>query len=153
MRDYFVNLSTYFRTIQISFRAGETINLLPGFHAQAGSKFSATIASCSSVIQEGISSIKEQIIVQNPSISKESLNKETITVFPNPASGKISIQLPTTPKPAQLQLLDINGRILKNLTTSKSLIELELRPFPSGLYMVRYRTDMVFETIRLVVDK
>lgn len=78
-----------------------------------------------------------------------------LTLFPNPAHGKVTIQLPSIPSITTftLTVLDALGRTLRTQTTATSArTELDLAGLPAGLYAVRVQAAAATATQRLVVE-
>ncbi|MEM1327402.1 MAG: T9SS type A sorting domain-containing protein [Bacteroidota bacterium] len=86
----------------VSYQAGQSITLSPGFHAKSGSQFRASIASCSSSREE---------VIEN---RNEIFSDVELTIYPNPASDFLTIQFTTTSVPvAELSLYDSNGQVVQ----------------------------------------
>jgi hypothetical protein len=83
------------------------------------------------------------------------LRPESISLFPNPAHGRATVQLPAIPgaATATLTILDALGRTLRTQTTATSAnAELDLRGFAPGLYAVRLAAGTGSVMQRLVVE-
>lgn len=73
-------------------------------------------------------------------------------LFPNPASGSTTLRIPSLETAAQIQIIDLQGRILQSMTTQASEVELDLEGLPQGIYLVRMVADGLTTTHRLVVE-
>ena len=79
-----------------TYKAGELITLLPGFHAKSGSDFTAQIEECD-IIQRTILSVSEmedQNVPEN-SIAQnltQSLSQPQVNLHPNPNSGTFQLE-------------------------------------------------------------
>jgi len=73
---------------------------------------------------------------------------EQLSIYPNPTVGLLNI---TTPKPngTRVQILDLSGKILRDLRLSSKSQEVDLSDLSEGLYFIRY--DEVVE--KLVVSR
>ncbi|MBO2012435.1 T9SS type A sorting domain-containing protein [Hymenobacter negativus] len=83
------------------------------------------------------------------------LRPESIGLFPNPARGKATIQLPAIPgaPTATLIILDALGRTLRTQTANANTkAELDLTGFAPGLYTVRVQAGSSTATHKLVVE-
>ncbi len=83
------------------------------------------------------------------------LNAESVTLFPNPAHGRATVQLPAVPgaPTATLTLLDALGRTLRTQTApTNSKAELDLAGLAPGLYAVRVAAGGSTAVRRLVVE-
>jgi hypothetical protein len=78
--------------------------------------------------------------------------KPEIQVYPNPAKEKIYVEVSTE---ATLEILDMNGRILSEITELKAnqKEEINVEELKNGIYMLRFYNKN-FSTVRkLVVNK
>ena len=105
----------------VTFKAGESITLTPGFHATYGSTFSVLIESCTPV---GSRIIKEDNLPDFNTISEQTvLDKLDLKVMPNPFRGstKIEYQLSKT-LPILIQVMDVNGKVVKVLANNSTQV-------------------------------
>ncbi|MFA7081693.1 MAG: T9SS type A sorting domain-containing protein [Bacteroidales bacterium] len=65
-----------------------------------------------------------------------------ISLYPNPTSSKANIEIKGLSTKAEIQLIDIQGRILKSYTLNpnSTTLEMDLRDLSKGLYNVRIDT-------------
>ncbi|MBF9141730.1 T9SS type A sorting domain-containing protein [Hymenobacter properus] len=78
---------------------------------------------------------------------------ESITLFPNPAHNRATVQLPAGTGPATLTVLDALGRAVRTqATTANAATELDLTGLAPGLYAVRVQAGGATATQRLVVE-
>ncbi|HEV7229965.1 MAG TPA: T9SS type A sorting domain-containing protein, partial [Bacteroidia bacterium] len=54
----------------------------------------------------------------------------------NPAGSSFQISLPGNESPAHIQIMNMEGQILKDFTTSESAVSVETFDLSSGLYFV-----------------
>ncbi|MBF9219580.1 T9SS type A sorting domain-containing protein [Hymenobacter ruricola] len=80
------------------------------------------------------------------------LRPESLSIFPNPAHGRATVQLPAVAGTATLTILDALGRAVRTQTATGSQTELNLRGLAPGLYAVRVATGGTSATQRLVVE-
>jgi hypothetical protein len=79
--------------------------------------------------------------LQNTSISTNSMNPVTISIYPNPASDAITVALDHQPgNTSRLSVFSIDGRLVKELVPTLKT-EIDVRQMQPGIYMVRY-TDI-----------
>ena len=131
---------------EVSFKAGESITLIPGFHAQLGSDFIAKIETCATGI----------VLFEDESISKQSLilkNNESpladihLSVAPNPFHNQTILDffLPKATKTI-IALFDQTGRLVKTvlplqqLEKGKHQIILSANELQGGLYYAILQT-------------
>ena len=136
-------------TASVTYQAGTSITLSPGFHAQAGSEFSAVIGDCTTVssLAENTASTarnataftidtKETI----SSFTKTAISPlEKLRVYPNPTAYSITISIPTTMNLSNgiLLLLDATGQVIQQQRLSSHLMEAQLSNLPAGMYFVK----------------
>lgn len=75
-----------------------------------------------------------------------------LTLFPNPASGSTILRIPNLEGEAQVQLLDLQGRILQSFAVGGDEVEIPLHGLPSGMYFVRLEVNGEIFSRRLVVE-
>ena len=111
-------------TAQGDYKAGNSISLLPGFHAERGSLFAAQVHPCDC----------------NP-IGAEA-NHLSLTAYPNPfvESTVIRYRL-TDASPVNLTLLDEQGQPIKVLVSETSQ--------EAGVYEYKYRNSSLQESVYL----
>jgi hypothetical protein len=64
------------------------------------------------------------------------VNSKSFAVYPNPASGYVIWQQPATDHITHLQLVDINGRIVKTISLGKNAVQttIPVSGLPAGMY-------------------
>jgi len=71
----------------------------------------------------------------NPNAVNALVAKQTIQVYPNPASTEITVTLPSN-KTAALQIVDTVGRVLYSVETDSNQAVIDVSAFPNGLYFL-----------------
>ncbi|PHN05232.1 T9SS type A sorting domain-containing protein [Flavilitoribacter nigricans] len=141
----------------VTFIAGKTIRLLPGFQAPAGSVLRAYILECEppapvlNAPETGTLSVAETPSGIVP-------GKATLTAYPNPGRQHIQLQY-FLPQATDLQLLitDPNGTVIRNLHNDIARGEgshttaLDVTALPAGIYYVHLVTGHEKITTRIVV--
>jgi len=84
-------------------------------------------------------------------------NLTEFKVYPNPTSGstRIAVEM-NTPENIQLDILDINGRVIESLERENlvsEVFELDLNSLPAGMYMARMVMGTQVITERIVLTK
>lgn len=74
-------------------------------------------------------------ICLHPSVS-EILSAE-LKIFPNPATDFISLQYPTKSNISTVQIIDLNGRILREINASQFNNTIDISEYPNGIYVAR----------------
>jgi len=70
---------------------------------------------------------------------KDLNNSPSISVLPNPTNGYLTVNF--TQK-AQMEILDINGQIIKSFNNEGKEMNIDLTNFPGGLYFLKATTEM-----------
>jgi len=126
---------------EMTFKAGESVLLKPGFHATNGSDFTAMIENCTST---GSSLDKEEVVIS----SKVSNNLPPVLirelkVMPNPFRDITTIQYQLSKSmPVLIQLMDVSGRVVQIIDDSslqpagKNEVTLNASDLGAGMYYV-----------------
>lgn len=130
---------------KVDFRAGQSITLSAGFHAEEGSDFSAKIEDCMDNLVEEIA--ESRVTKSNPSLlNGTTLEDLTLSVSPNPILGAASITyvLPTSEK-VNIALYSMEGKLMQTLLTADQsngmhLVEWQTNTIPPGMYLLNLKT-------------
>lgn len=74
-----------------------------------------------------------------------------IKAFPNPTSGPLTVKLPG--KEGILRLMDMSGKLLRQITVTSRKLELQLGGLAAGTYILRYEDGEDAGTVRVVVTR
>ncbi|WP_081428651.1 T9SS type A sorting domain-containing protein [Cytophaga hutchinsonii] len=75
-----------------------------------------------------------------------------ITLYPNPATGTVSIENTGTQVFTQLEIINPEGMTLKKETVTGALTTTDVSAFPPGMYFVRLTNDAAFTVMKLVKE-
>jgi hypothetical protein len=136
--------------------AGEKISLFPGTTVQSGGTFHAYIATdciyCSSPKNSLVANDSAQTGSNFLSTSNNDNNK-LFHLYPNPTSGKITVELlnPVNDHNFILEIFGMDGRVIstKELPT-QTIHNFDLGGFPSGLYLIRLISGEEGQTGRII---
>ncbi|MEM6319282.1 MAG: 3-coathanger stack domain-containing protein [Bacteroidota bacterium] len=122
----------------VVFKAGTSITLQAGFHAEAGSNFTAQIAACPATL------IASEPRNTSNKVETTKLLLPKVKVFPNPvrAYTNISINLPEE-QAVQLDIYDLNGRKITTIVPPTPLF--------AGTHTFEWACDQVETGIYFVV--
>lgn len=72
------------------------------------------------------------------SVATDNATDLDVNVYPNPTSGVLNISIPNNDKVFELQLFDMNGKVVmnSNLTDSQQLKTLQLAQFANAVYLL-----------------
>jgi len=86
-------------------------------------------------------------------IEQEDASLPEIIVYPNPATSKVNVELTGYGSSATLTLFNVVGQVLTSETISldpgKSIVKLDLRSYPDGLYFIQVNSAKSKEIIRI----
>ena len=60
--------------------------------------------------------------------------KDLVSIYPNPAVNKVTIEAPTG---SQIVILDVSGRNIETTTTTTSTFDMDISSYQSGLYFIQ----------------
>lgn len=72
------------------------------------------------------------------SIDENSFINQNFNIFPNPATDNITI---ATSKKSSIEILNINGQIIKTIINDNGDFSIDIGDLPSGIYIVKAKTD------------
>ncbi|WP_121355571.1 S8 family serine peptidase [Flavisolibacter nicotianae] len=89
----------------------------------------------------------------SPGAIRDTLTKQTTTlVYPNPAHGRVSLQLPSTIDATnEVIIFDAAGKTYGKMSSKRigdQLIELNVSSLPVGIYLARVKTKTGYHTMR-----
>jgi hypothetical protein len=81
-------------------------------------------------------------------INEQQISK--LSLYPNPATGKITIEIGDGQAPSQLSMMNLNGEEVLTCRLIKPKTQIDIRNLPSGVYFVRLTNDKMVEVGKLV---
>lgn len=134
---------------EVVFSAGQSVRLLPGFHAQDDARFLAYIEACDLPAES-------QVQLPVTSTSREH-HDFSLSVFPNPGRSQTSLEykLPQT-STVQLFIADMSGRVVRQLEENTPQNEgfyrreLDLSGIPGGIYTIHLSTNQDRAQVKMV---
>jgi len=145
---------------KVKFIAGNTVTLLPGFHARAGADFTARIEECNDAVEPfnteaSARESREEIALE---YTNDAIKQNTLLVRPNPFRGTAIIDYElASPSPVWIGLHDLTGKILKvyvnqgEQIAGKHQYSLDAAQLPSGAYWVSMRTANSVLTKKIII--
>lgn len=87
------------------------------------------------------------------SVVKINIGKSfTVSLSPNPASQTLVISLANNREPVQMELLDMNGKLVQRTVLQSQQNPVSVAGLSKGLYLIRLRTAAAVYTEKLVVE-
>ncbi len=96
----------------------------------------------------GTKETQKNVIASPQSI--EILETAAVNVFPNPATDIINIQNPEYLNGALYSLVDLKGRILKQINSTSFEEQLNIQTLQSGVYILLIQTTRLNQTIKII---
>ena len=129
----------------VTFEAGSSVTLNPGFHAQSNSDFLARINACSPLIEDAESEKAFKTTTTNLMQSEDLTipNDLSLAVFPNPTKNTTNIQYQLeVSSEISLSVFDMNGQEVSRLMTQQykdkgiHQMELQANDFGTGIFYI-----------------
>ena len=81
-------------------------------------------------------------------------NEDLIRVFPNPAKGTINLRISKFIGKVNIQFVDLNGRVVKNITDDDFNIQksIDVSSFETGMYIVKVTGDQINYTQKVMIN-
>jgi hypothetical protein len=83
------------------------------------------------------------------SVNELNNKEDLITIFPNPAASKLTIEAPQN---SIIEILNIEGQLIKILVSSGNITSVIVSTFPSGMYFIKVRTEKGIEVKKFVKE-
>jgi hypothetical protein len=78
---------------------------------------------------------------------------ENISMYPNPTTGNVSLDLGRIPTEANIQIISIHGKVLTSISVDgKQYLTLSLKEYPSGLYLVAIQMEQSATTLKVIKE-
>ncbi|MEI7486968.1 MAG: T9SS type A sorting domain-containing protein [Chryseobacterium sp.] len=125
----------------ITMKAGNYVNLLPGTDIKPGSKYLATIASCEipcnpeALGKKNVDKNNMFLDLRNKDSKTNMMTNNSIDVYPNPVSDVLNIK--SNVKIEKVEIFDISGKKINIVLNSDKI---DVRSIPSGSYIVIIET-------------
>lgn len=140
----------------ITYKAGNSITLRPGFRVESGNQFRALIEDCSAT---ELTTANRDEFNDLEAISSNQISHSTpLKVYPNPTTASFTLEMKLAEETlVNLSLWDADGRPVMDLMNRTLLNEgtysqeFSIGQLPPGMYIVRYQTIEETQSIRLMV--
>lgn len=122
---------------------------------EKSSLYSAEMFSMNILVQGSSYPLKSgKVNVQNIYEKEEfSLNiEDAINVYPNPTRNYLNIIIPES-QLCLVELMDINGRIIKSIKNVEGHIRIDISPFNAGIYLLKVNSSGKMYQQKIVVTK
>ncbi len=99
------------------------------------------------------SSTAKKSVTTNCRSAQESLtqnNQVQLNIFPNPSSGIFEITTPDNLKNANIEVTDMQGRVLVKMAINNSENQIDLSSYSQGVYLLILHTETDVQTYKLI---
>jgi hypothetical protein len=136
---------------RVSMRAGNSITMLPGFSARAGSNYSAYINTCS--LQPFSLGSQNSVELERNIFEVESFDlnglESEYQAYPIPVNSVLNVTHPISSR--MLFLYDLRGKLLiQKIANVSGITTFELEGLTSGVYLLRIDSNKI---IKIIVNK
>ena len=114
-----------------------------GFFTGSGNTFTYTfnqVGSTDYVCTPHADNMNGTVTVSAPAGISENKTLR-FSMYPNPVSDVLTIQLPTGTEKAEVGVFDISGRLVSSKTISSNDASLDVQKFSKGIYIIRVATN------------
>ena len=95
--------------------------------------------------------VEDYTIVVQPSLSIDENNLNTISIFPNPVSDKLTIKTTNNDLPDSYKIYNVLGQVIKEeFISSQSDLEINTSNYSNGLYFIKITKGNNSATLRFV---
>lgn len=86
-------------------------------------------------------------------LATNDFEKDGFMMYPNPASGQVTIQLDTTQNEVNVEFIDVQGRIiLQQKNYSGSSFTFNIHTLPKGIYFIKVTTNTTSYSQKLIIN-
>lgn len=88
--------------------------------------------------EAGLSLFNEDGFVSNHYLTS---TRHNLKLYPNPAGESLTISLPINQKTSHIQVLNVNGILIRNTTLSGNQTTIDIHDLTPGMYLIRLQAD------------
>ena len=141
----------------ITYEAGESITLLPGFATQPTSQFSAKINTCP-MVETAFKAMPYEVS-NSQIISKQLINtNQLFEIVPNPLLDETTVyfDLSSSSEKVLLQLFNLEGKQVRSWdlgrkNKGKHQLSLKRAHLPEGMYFLQFNTSSSTQTRKMII--
>lgn len=139
----------------VTFLAGTSIRLTPGFHAEAGSGFTARIEDCELEAKMTLAQNGEELESEiRPLIDRK---EGDFQIYPNPFSNRFELNYEVNDETEiEVRLISLDGKIRQQLlpaqlqSAGRYQLEWDSPDLPAGIYLIQLRMDDALYSRKLI---
>lgn len=89
-------------------------------------------------------------IVKLAKEEKSTTNEIVIEAFPNPTDGISQIVVNHEYKEGELNIFDLNGKLLYNESIKYGMVPIDITSYPTGIYIINIKTDVYNGSVKVI---
>ncbi len=80
-------------------------------------------------------------IILNETVLVNNISENKISIYPNPTTGQFTIDLRGSARPRSVEITDITGKLIKQLSIDNHQLSIDFENQPSGIYFMEIQTE------------
>ena len=97
-----------------------------------------------------IDDVRVERVIDDPTASLNQLDILNVSIFPNPTTDEIHIELPVTGTIVEIELMDAHGKIVWSVKDSFKKYTVDMKGFEDGIYFIRVESESATYSGRIV---
>ena len=102
--------------------------------------------------QDWDDSNKATVMYYNAPAGINELQSSQISIYPNPATDKITIEIAAGLASSQLSIINLNGEEVLTRQITQPKTQIDISNLPSGVYIVRLTNDKTVEVRKIIKE-
>ncbi len=150
-----VELWCYYNQLtSLDIRNGNNLNL-EDFYAQENPDLTCIFVDNASYSQTNWTNIDAtstfvETEAECDALSVDAFFENQISIFPNPTTGQFTIDLRGSARPRSIEITDITGRTIKQLSINSQSTIINLKNQPEGIYFIKIQTENNIITKKII---
>ena len=97
-----------------------------------------------------IDDVRVERVIDDPTAGLNQLDVLSVSIFPNPTTDEIHIELPETGTIVEIELMDTHGKIVWSVKDSFKKYTVDMKGFEDGIYFIRVESESAIYSGRIV---
>ncbi|HNZ72608.1 MAG TPA: T9SS type A sorting domain-containing protein, partial [Prolixibacteraceae bacterium] len=146
----------------VRFIAGQSIQLLPGFHAQESSSVHAFITTDGSFCDVS----PTPSIVQLPPVAEKSASQNStieeandqpfqphLKAYPNPSNGEFTLEINNFDEQTEIVVFNMLGMVVSKIkNNNSSQVDINLPYWAKGIYNIRVTDGLREKSVKMIIQ-
>ena len=96
--------------------------------------------------------MQEAVVYVDACLGIENQILEDFEIYPNPNNGSFEIKMSNISDKVEIEILDINGKIIYKNTSSNKNQTINIENISSGVYILKANQNGYFKTKKLIIN-